>query len=238
MLDGNAFSQSITCAWCIRARYDIVHRRIEFGLDTDYPQVGTQSLGRRCHSGNEPAAAYGHHQGVDVGCVLKHFERHRSLPCNDIGLIERMHKGQAALAFQGTGMGIGGFEGFTVQHHGCAMGFGLHHFHGRGQFWHDDRDRNAKPFAMVGKALGMVSGGGCDDAILARIVSHQEQAVERPALLVGRRELQVFELQVNVRPRHRGQRLALQRGRADDRATDASMGGADIVERDGQVIQV
>ncbi len=78
----------------------------------------------------------------------------------------------------------------------------------------------------------MVARTRRDHAARALLVSQLQQRVERPTLLVGGGELLVLELEPDLGPGNRGQRLRMQRRRTHDGARDAPGGGAHIV--DGQ----
>ena len=69
----------------------------------------------------------------------------------------------------------------------------------------------------------MISSGRRDNAVLQRVVTHHKQAVQRAAFLIGRRELKVFKLEIDLRPGQFRQRLADQRRRANNRSANARM---------------
>src|SRR5207244_7910487 len=69
-------------------------------------------------------------------------------------------------------------------------------FRSRGRrFRHDDGRRDAETPGVVRHCLRMISGGRRDHAARALIGRKLKQFVERAALLVGRGELEVLELQ-------------------------------------------
>src|SRR3546814_10941042 len=79
----------------------------------------------------------------------------------------------------------------------------------------------------------MIAGRCGDHALFARLITQQQQPVESAAFLVSRRELTVFELQIDLRTDNAGKRPAEQRGRADDGSRNPFMRRADIIDIDG-----
>ena len=88
---------------------------------------------------------------------------------------------------------------------------------------------------MIGDRLGVVAGGGRDDAARALLLVHQQQFVERAALLVSGGELEILELDVDGGAGRFGQRAAQHRRGSDNRPFDPRGGGLDVVQRDGAV---
>jgi hypothetical protein len=154
-------------------------------------------------------------------------------PGDDLGIVERVNEGQAALRLEPACFGIGFVEHFAVKHDFGAVPFGLHHLDGRGGHRHDDGDRHAQPPPVIGQRLRMVAGRGGDHAAGAPPLLHQQQFVERAALLVGGGELQVLELHIHGGPGHLRQCPAEQSGRAHHRALDPLRRRPDVGQGDG-----
>ena len=77
---------------------DILHRRIELGLDADHLDVGLERLGGDRNAGNQPAAADRDDQRVEVRRVLEHFERDGPGAGDDLRIVERMDEDIAVFA--------------------------------------------------------------------------------------------------------------------------------------------
>ena len=74
-----------------------------------------------------------------------------------------------------------------------------------------------------------------DHALAALFFGKQQDRIQRTAFLVRRRELMVFELQINICPGKLRQSLAVQRWRRHDGVTDPGMGGTDMFK--GQLVR-
>ena len=83
---------------------------------------------------------------------------------------------------------------------------------------------------MIAKPLRVVARRCGNNAALQHLWRQLQQRVQRAAFFLGRRELQVFKLQIDVCPRQLRQGLAVQRGRCDYRVANAVMRCADIVK--------
>ena len=129
----------------------------------------------------------------------------RALPGDDLRVVERVDEGQPLFLGQLERAGIGLVEHLAMQDHRGAMALGLHHLDRRGRLGHHDRDRNAEPPAVIGEPLRMVARRRRDHAARAGRRVHQQQFVERAALLVGGGELEILELEIDVRAGQLGQ---------------------------------
>ena len=83
---------------------------------------------------------------------------------------------------------------------------------------------------MIAQPLRMVPRRRRDHALVALFFRKQKDCVQRAALLLGCRKLQVFELQVNICARQLRQSLAVQGRRCHDGIANTVMGGADMVQ--------
>src|SRR3546814_1642613 len=86
------------------------------------------------------------------------------------------------------------------------MPFWLHDLYHRSRLRQHDGDRDPQPSAVIGQPLRMIAGRCGDHALVARLITQQQQPVESAAFLVSRRELKVFELQIDLRPDNAGKR--------------------------------
>jgi hypothetical protein len=233
LLDGDPFRDRVARRRQLFAADPAVHRRVELGLHAHDRDVGAQRLGCGADAGDQPTAADGHDEGVDVRRVGEHLERDGALAGDDLGIVERMDEGQAPLLREAQRLAIGLVEHLAVEDDAGAVALRLHHLDARGGRRHDDGDRHAKPAAMVGERLGMVAGGRRDHAAGAHLLRHQQQLVERSALLVGGGELEVLELHIDGGAGGFGKGAAEQGRRPDHRALDTRRRRVDVGEGDG-----
>ena len=84
---------------------------------------------------------------------------------------------------------------------------------------------------MIRDRLGVIAGAHRDHAALALRLGERGKLVQRAALLEGRRELQVLELEVQLAAGEARERVAGEERRALDRAFDARRRGADGLDR-------
>ena len=98
------------------------------------------------------------------------------------------------------GMGDGVVEALAVEDDRRAVARGLSDLHRGGEARHDDRRRNAEPPRVIGEALRVIAGRRRDDAARERCsASRLRSLLKRTALLVGGGELQVLELEPDLR---------------------------------------
>ncbi len=132
------------------------------------------------------------------------------------------------------GMGDGVVEALAVEDDRRAVARGLADLHVGGEARHDDRRRNAEPPRVIGEALCVIAGRRRDDAAGTLLGVEAQELVERTALLVGGGELQVLELQPDLRAGQVRQRPAVEARRADHRAADRVARGEDVGVADRQ----
>ncbi len=137
----------------------------------------------------------------------------------------------AAAARFGVGFVVVG----AVEDDLCAEAPGGGDFDERRRQRHDDDGVDAALGGVVGDALGVVSGGGGDDAARGLLGGEQGDAVERAALLEGAGHLQVFELEVDVLAGEFGEHERVRAGGLVDRAAEALARGEDVGEADAEV---
>ena len=87
---------------------------------------------------------------------------------------------------------------FAVQNDGRAELLAITDLDQRREFRHDHRRRNPEQFALIGKGLGVVAGGGRDHAALLLFRRQLREGVARAALLEASGALQVVELAENL----------------------------------------
>src|SRR5436190_1084780 len=69
------------------------HRRVVLRLHADELDVGGQRFGHDARSCEQTAAADGHDEDIERGCVLEHLQRDRPLAGDDERIVEGMDEG-------------------------------------------------------------------------------------------------------------------------------------------------
>ena len=77
---------------------------------------GSQVAGRHRHARQQPAAAHGHDQRVELGVVGEHLEGARALARDDGGVVERVDVGAALVGGEAGGLGLGLGQAVPPQH--------------------------------------------------------------------------------------------------------------------------
>ena len=113
-----------------------------------------------------------------------------------------MDKGQLLRLCQLIGMGAGLGQRVAMQHHlgaktPCAL-----HLHARRKARHDDDGTQAQSLRVICHALRVIASAHRDHAVGALGIGQHEQLVERTALFEGCSELQVLELEIDLRTRN------------------------------------
>jgi hypothetical protein len=210
----------------------LVHGRIGLRLDADHADAGLERARRRRDAGDQAAAADRHDEHVELGHRLEHLEPDGALAFDDQRVLVRMHEDEVVALRELARMRAGLVKGFALQHHARAVHLGVLDLGvGRSLRHHDDR-RDAEARRMVSDRLRVVARAHGDDAALSFRVGQPQQLVQRAALLEGRRELQVLELEVELAAGQAREGAGAQERRPLDGALDARGGGADGVERD------
>ena len=190
---------------------DILHRRIELGLDPDDLDAGLIALAAVDDAADQPAAADRNDQRVEVGHGVEHFERDRAGAGDDRGIVERMDEVQPLLGLDLAAWALASSNRSPWRTTVAPWPSVWVTFIVGVRTGHDDRHRDAEAAAVVGDRLGVVAGRGSDDAAGALVVVQRQQFVERAALLVGGGVLQILELQPDVGAGDVGQSAAAQR---------------------------
>ena len=197
---GNAFGDGAGTLRVGRAFDGVDHGREAAGLHADDLHAGLERAHRGGDAADQPATAHRDDQGVQRGLGAQHLDAYGALAGNHRFIVEGVDETQALLDRQLHGAVARFVEGFAVQHHlGVEAAGALHLHHGR-IHGHHDHGPQAQALCVVGHALGVVAGGRGDHTAdrLARL-DQRGQLVERAALLERGRELQVFELQEDLR---------------------------------------
>ncbi len=168
----------------------------------------------------------------DAGMLLQNFEAESSLPRDDGIVVEGMNQSQAV----GLALLDRFFVGFVVvgavQHDLGAVGACRGNFGERRGQRHDDAGCDLVASGVVGDALGMIAGGGCDHAVGAFFLVKREQFIQRAALFECAGALLVVELEEDGVIGEAGECFRMRAGRNADVGADSIESGLDIGELD------
>ena len=231
LLDGNALGERIAAQRHLAALDRAFHRRVELGLDSDQLDVRLDRARGDRDAGHQPAAADRDDDRVEVRRVLEHLEAERARAGDHLRIVEGVDEDVAVLERQLARLGEGIVDDLAVKHDLGAVPAVWVTFTVGVDFRHHDDRRNPEPLCVIGDRLRVIAGRRGDDSALALFGRQLQQFVERAALLVGGRELQVLELEPDLRADDFGQSAADEHRRADDGALDPLCGGADVFDR-------
>jgi len=212
------------------------HRREAAGLHANDLYARLELARRGGDAADEPAAAHRDDQRVEVGLGAQHLQADGALASDHGFVVEGVDEAQALARCEHQRVVAGLVEVVAMQHDLGAEAARAFHLHHRGRHRHHDDGTQAQALRVVGQALGVVAGRRGDDATdrLAAI-DHRGQLVQRAAFLERGRELQVLELQEDLRADDLAQRAALDAGRVQHLAGQPRSGSLDVGERDGHV---
>ena len=155
----------VPCGWCVPLMALTMAGKAR-GLHADDLDAGLERLGRRGHAGDQPAAADGDHQHVQLGHGVQHLQPHRALAGDDGFVVVGVHEHQPFALGQLQGMGARLVERVAVQHHLGAKAARALDLHARREARHDDHGAHAQALRVVGHALRMVARAHGDHAAL------------------------------------------------------------------------
>ena len=234
VLHGNALGEGVAVADRLKALHLGRHGRVKLGLYADDLDIRLDRAGRRCDARNEPAAADGDDEAVQLRRGFQHFQRNGALPGHHQRIVERVNEHQSFFLRHLLGQGGRFLQLLAVQDDARAVACGLLHLHCRRAAGHDDGGRNAETGGVVGHALRMVACGHRNDAALALLFGQVEQAVQRAALLERGGELEVLELEPDVRAEDLAEGAALEARRINQRIGNGGPGLQNLFRSDGQ----
>ena len=178
-------------------------------------------------SANEPSAADGRDNDLDVRMLLQDFQSQSSLPGDDRVVVESVNQRQSVLPALLDGLFVGFVVIGAVQHNFGAVSASRRNFRQRRGKRHHDARLDVVPSRVVRDALRMIAGGGGDHATGAFIASQREQFVQRAALFESSGALLVIELQENGIVGQAGKCFRVRAGR------DANVSANSVRERTG-----
>jgi hypothetical protein len=107
-------------------------------LHANDPNRRLERSNHRCHAGNEPAAAYRHQNGLDLGPFLEYLQSAGRLPGNDIEALEWRYHHQALLLCHGSSLRIPLSRAVAGDYHFRALPSDTLDFDHRGALRHYD----------------------------------------------------------------------------------------------------
>jgi hypothetical protein len=139
------------------------------------------------------------------GWGLQHLQRNGPLSRDDLLVIVGVNPCQSPLFRQGERMALGVIEQLPVQDDLRAVVARVLDLDPGGISRHHDHGRDAESLRVVGHTLGVIARGRGDHAGTTLPLVEAAQLVERTTLLERGGELEVLELQEDVRTRDTGQ---------------------------------
>jgi hypothetical protein len=151
------------------------------GLDRDHPAVGVGVPHGQGGAAGEAAAPDAHHPDVDRAGVLDQLQGDGALAGDDLGVVEGVDEGEAALALEPLALGerLGG--GVAVQDHLGAVAPAGGHLGGGAVGRHDHGRLGPGLGRRPGHGGAVVAGGDAHQPPLAGLVGQGELAVEGAA---------------------------------------------------------
>ena len=181
------------------------HRGQSRRLHADHFHFGPQFLDRASDAGNQSAAAHGNDHRLQLRALLEQLEADRALAGDYGDIVEGVHKREPLLGGEFQGMLTGFVVIDAVEDDISSVilcGRHLHHGRRRG---HDDGAADFAKCSVIRDRLGVISRGGADHAALLFFRAEQKDFVERAAFLVCAGHLQIFELEIHLLSRGRGE---------------------------------
>src|SRR5450759_881584 len=173
-----------------------VHGGRVFGLDADDFYLRVEALHVYGNAANQAATAYRHEDRVQLSAALpQDLEADSPLPRDHIGVVERMHEHEMALAREHQRPFGRAVVVIAVEHNLAAQMEHRLNLDLRRSLRHDDDRRNRAAARRQRHALRVIAGGCADDAALRDSRGQMSDLVIGAAQLEGENGLQVFALQ-------------------------------------------
>ena len=123
--------------------------RRTFGLHADDPHFRPQGFHRERNPGEQPRAADGDDDRVEIGDLFEDFEAHGALAGYDFWVVVAVDIGVAVLLGAGAGVALGFEEGRAVEDDVGPEALAGVDLHQGGDARHDDRHRNPEESAVI-----------------------------------------------------------------------------------------
>jgi len=129
------------------------------GLDPDHLDVGPQELDESRHAGRKAAAPDRHEDGLErARMLLQDLGADRALAGDHIGIVVRVHEGEAARVAEVDCMAVGLVEIVAVDHGMATPRLDARDLDARRRARHHDSGGDAELLGREGDALGVVTG--------------------------------------------------------------------------------
>ena len=192
-----------------------LHRGQDLGLDANDLDLGVGLLDGASDPGDQPAAADGDDDRVEVGVLLEQLEADGALTRDHGAIVEGVREDAVFFLFDLTRLAVGGVIVTAVEDDLCAELARAGDLDQRGSFGHDDLGRHPQPGPVVGDGLCVVSCARGDDASASLLGRQGHQLVAGAALLEGAGDVMILELEVDLAAGLFAQQLAVEaRGHA------------------------
>jgi hypothetical protein len=166
------------------------------GRDADNADGGALFLDGAGNAADEAASADGDDDGLEVGHLLQQLQADGALSGDDGVVIEGVEEDEAFGVAAAAGFIDGFVEIVAVEDDFGSVVAGRGDFDQRREDGHADLRADAVLGGVIGDGLGMIAGGGGDDAAGAFVRGHGEDSVESAALLKGACHVEIFHLQI------------------------------------------
>ena len=187
----------------------IVHAGGTGSLNAVNLDIGAQALDGKGHTGQQTAAAHGHHNSFHIGQLIQNFQANGTLTGNDQLIIIGVDEGHACFFLQFHSAVMGVIVSALDQLHLGAQAFGAFHLHQRRAVRHADNALDAHAGGGQCHALCMVARRAGDHAFGALLCGQLADFVISATHLKAAGHLQVLGFQVQVtravQPRCRNQ---------------------------------
>ena len=192
-------------------------------LDTDDLHFGAQLLDVHGDTGGKSTAANGHEDSVKgTGILAQNFHADRSLPGNDVLVIEGRNKHSASFLNQLSRLLHAVAEGFAGKDNLTAETAHSGDLDGRARLGHHDGRLTAELRSGKSHALGVVAGRGSNNAAAQFLSGKLHHLVVGAANLEGENGLGVFALEQYLVAQTPGERYGRFKGRLHSHVIDAA----------------
>src|SRR6266404_2445052 len=206
------------------------HRRQARGLNSEDLYFGIRLFQRAGDAPNQPSATDRDDDGFEIGMLLDKLQADSALSGDDDIVIEGMNEGEVLGFTAADGL----FESFVVvgavQNYIRAVAARCRDLDERRGQGHANLGADAELAGMVGHALRVISGRGCDHTLGTFFGAEREQLVQRAALFESARALEVVELQIDGVGGGLGKGLRTRARRKVDGAANTAQGRLDVIE--------
>ena len=199
-------------------------------LHADDRDVGVEQLGQGGHASGQAAAADGDQDHIHVGEVLKDLVCDGALAGGYPKIVEGVDIGQPLLLSQLGGLLGGLVEHLAVENDPCAVVLGVVDLHQGGGGGHHDGGGDPRRLGGIGQPLGVVAGGGGDEAPGFLLLAEGADLIVGPADLIGAGDLHIFRLEIDLISTRLGQGGGVDQAGGADHALQRCTGSFELFQ--------